>query len=235
MKAEMRDKLDLAMWQPVTPETRQLHLETIELELSTQPTRPIARHRRITRRTLVVAGAIAVATLSGAALAAEGSVPGDLLYPIKQVTEEVRSWFDDDVSASLRVDELDRVIERDAPLIQIEERLSDARIQVDQLEPDHPLRDQLSDLERDLQLREDNAGARDDVAPTTTERPAPNPGGDQSDTSTTEQGDDAVRDDPVPTTRPQDDEPPGTAPPTSSPSDEPPPTDIGDEPPPRDG
>jgi len=237
MNAEMQTKIERAMWQPVSAEVRQLHLDTIELELSA-PTRPIARRRRVTRRALVIAAAITIATLSGAALAAEGSVPGDLLYPIKQVTEEVRSWFDDDVSAIHRVDELDRVIERDSPPIEIEERLNDARFQVDQLDSDHPLRNQLLELERDLQLQQDNAieGTRDDPAPPTTERPPTIT--DQNITDTTVRVDESVPEDPPPTTRPpSDDQPPATEPPPTIPTDEPPATDPprGDDEPPRDG
>jgi hypothetical protein len=80
-------------------------------------------------------------------LAAEGSLPGETLYPVKQVTETVRSWFDDDVIADHRLDELEITVERKAGDSVIADRLRDARNAVGDLPPDHQYRTRLAELE----------------------------------------------------------------------------------------
>lgn len=49
------------------------------------------------------------------ALAAENTVPGDLLYPIKLAIEPVVQAFDNDAPAQRRVREVEALFERDAP------------------------------------------------------------------------------------------------------------------------
>ncbi len=49
------------------------------------------------------------------ALAAEDAVPGDLFYPVKEVTERVRSFVDQDIQATHRVEEVERLMFLRAP------------------------------------------------------------------------------------------------------------------------
>ncbi len=61
-----------------------------------------------------LAGLILAGAPVGAAVAAESTVPGDLLYPVKEVTERVRSIVDHDIIAEHRVDELETLLDRGA-------------------------------------------------------------------------------------------------------------------------
>ena len=49
------------------------------------------------------------------ALAAENTVPGDFLYPVKRAVEPVVQVFDSDAPAQRRVREIEVLFERDAP------------------------------------------------------------------------------------------------------------------------
>ena len=72
---------------------------------------------KLTRRTFLGTSAAALATLTivvvpvGAAVAAESSVPGEGLYPVKRVTESVRGWLDHDLIATHRVEELEVLLD----------------------------------------------------------------------------------------------------------------------------
>ncbi|MCP4247373.1 MAG: carboxypeptidase regulatory-like domain-containing protein [bacterium] len=76
---------------------------------------------------------------TGIALAAESSVPGDALYPVKQVTERIRSLVDDDVVAEHRIEELEKLVAADAPAEVIADQVNRATEQVDRLGSDHQL------------------------------------------------------------------------------------------------
>ena len=103
---------------------------------------PRSSRWRLKVRALVTA-ALVVAPV-GTAIAAEGTVPGDLLYPVKLITEPVRSIVDSDVVARHRVDELAQLIDRPAQTDRLSDAVSDAQKAVTDLPQDHPLRDQLS-------------------------------------------------------------------------------------------
>jgi hypothetical protein len=62
------------------------------------------------------------------AVAAEDSVPGEFLYPLKQVTERVRAFVGDDVAATHRVEEAERLVIRGAPLVEITRAVERAEI-----------------------------------------------------------------------------------------------------------
>ena len=80
---------------------------------------------------LAVAFALLLPT---AALAAEDAVPGDVLYPVKQSTEWVRSLIDPTVVQEHRVDELEIVIDRGAPIDVIVDRFDASVDAVDELD-----------------------------------------------------------------------------------------------------
>jgi hypothetical protein len=141
-----------------------------------------------------------------AAVAAEGSMPGDLLYPVKLATEWVLSPFDDAIEARHRVEEAERAIAD-----RLDDRvIADLTRRADQvvadLPSDHPLADRL--------------GRITDRVPATTDRPA-----ETEPTATTAT---TVADRPT-----EDDRPPSstTTTTTAAVSDRPPP----DSPPPTDG
>lgn len=96
--------------------------------------------RRAPRRlSTVLVTASLVVLPTGIALAAEGSVPGDVLYPVKKVTEQIRSLVDDDVVAEHRIEELEKLVAADASAEVIAEQVDRAAVAVDRLPAGHQL------------------------------------------------------------------------------------------------
>ncbi|MEX0698101.1 MAG: hypothetical protein WD354_00075 [Acidimicrobiia bacterium] len=87
----------------VPADVRGRHLRAISARLKTAP-------RRRRGLTLILIGAVLLVPL--AAVAAESSLPGELLYPVKRILEPVRALFDQEVVANNRVDELEILVER---------------------------------------------------------------------------------------------------------------------------
>ncbi|MDJ0953600.1 MAG: hypothetical protein QNJ81_07970 [Acidimicrobiia bacterium] len=123
MKRDLRERL--ANLRIETDEVvAQQHLTAIGAEL--RDPGPIARRTtRRTRRLTLVAAAVLV-LIPATALAAENAVPGDLLYPIKLVAEDVLGIVDPHIEAKHRIEELELVVDRDAPAAEIADRLLDA-------------------------------------------------------------------------------------------------------------
>lgn len=132
------DRLRRATWVPLPEAVAERQLAMLAGALQQRPA-PV----RLARRAVLIGVALGVLATGGAALAAESAVPGDLLYPVKQVTESVRSVFDDEVVAQHRVEELDELLERRAPAADVEEGLVVAEREVDQLPVDSNVREEL--------------------------------------------------------------------------------------------
>ncbi len=141
-------KKRLSGWKvPVRRQAAERHLAAIELTLDEQPRPTVAMRPRMPRRLVYVTAALVIAILpTGAAIAAEGTVPGDFLYPVKRVTESIRSVWDSDVVARHRVDELQALVDRGLDVQLLTDAITDAQHEVDSLVTDHPLRDRLTDL-----------------------------------------------------------------------------------------
>lgn len=101
----------------IAPEVRQRHLREISAKIASAP-------RRRRRLALVLVGAILLVPL--AAVAAEDSLPGELLYPVKRILEPVRVLFDEGVVADHRVDELEILVARRTPRPDIERPVREA-------------------------------------------------------------------------------------------------------------
>ena len=112
----------------VNPDVEERHVAAILRELGESPLPAVpVRRPGSSRRRLAVAMVTAVALLLPAvALAAEESVPGDLLYPVKQSTEWARSLIVPGAAQQHRVRELEIVIERGAPIDVVTNRFNDA-------------------------------------------------------------------------------------------------------------
>ena len=100
----------------IDPQVQERHLAEVNAALIQPPASPsLGRNAR--RRRL--AGALAAATLvlapTAMAVAAEGSLPGEALYPMKQATERIRGLIDGDLVATHRVEELEALVEGEAP------------------------------------------------------------------------------------------------------------------------
>lgn len=143
-KQSLGNRLRETIWVPMSDDAKASHLAAIEAALEAAPVRPPTVRRRLV--TIAVAAALLILP-AGIAVAAEGTLPGDVLYPIKRVTETMRAWIDSDVAAEHRVEELEELVERDAPVAAIEEQLERARIEVDRLSADHELRPRLADAQ----------------------------------------------------------------------------------------
>lgn len=108
----------------VEADVQERQISAILSELGEAPAAPIVapRLRRTRRRAVVTLAAALALLLPVAAIAAENAVPGEILYPVKQSTEWVRSLIDPSVSREHRVDELETVIERGDPIEVVTDR-----------------------------------------------------------------------------------------------------------------
>ena len=132
--------------------TRERHMAAIAKAVSVSP-----RSRRPMR--LLAVAATLVFLLPLVALAAERAVPGDLLYPIKQLFEPAARVFDSDISARHRVEEVETLLEREAPAEVIHDHLQLARDTVTDEAHDEELAvltDRLDQAHHDLLARERN-------------------------------------------------------------------------------
>lgn len=127
--------------------TKQAHEASISTALNTvgATTHGVRTPRWRVRVPALVAG-LMVALPLGTAVASEGAVPGDLLYPIKRLVEPIRSVVDPDVAAQHRVEELARLIDSPASSDRVADAVFDARDAVGDLPADHLLRAEFDKL-----------------------------------------------------------------------------------------
>ena len=131
------------------------------------------------------------------ALASDRAVPGDFLYPLKQVFEPVVGVFDTDVAAEHRVEEVEILYERDAPTDVITRHIDVARDTVATVDSGDELAhftDRLERVRRDLESREHDRKTDEEPVDDHTDRPAEGDT-DRSHVTTTTQGDRPPRDD----------------------------------------
>lgn len=156
------------------------HLDAVRAAIREQ------RAPRLRRLRLMAVALALVLMVPVLALAAERSVPGDLLYPVKRLVEPLVGVVDSEIEAEHRVEEVEILLERDAPAHIIRDHADVAR---ETVSGDHPeLSDRIDRVATDLRERESPdsetpAGAdessrtgTDDSGPTRTE---------ERDTSTT--------------------------------------------------
>lgn len=109
------DRLSSAYTMEVDAETKERHLAEMGAAIRTAPPTPIPTGFGMRRRIAAAVAAVFVVAPAGMAIAAEDTVPGDLLYPVKEITERVRSFVDDDIEATHRVEEVERLVFLRAP------------------------------------------------------------------------------------------------------------------------
>ncbi|GBD84808.1 hypothetical protein BMS3Abin02_01202 [bacterium BMS3Abin02] len=120
MKAMKRQQLTqmLEDWTKfrIPDEARAAHLNAISEAIESAPVVvPVVRSRWSTQLRRRITGLLVVTmTLgpAGVAFAAQGSLPGDSLYPAKRVVERVQAVFDPSVPARHRLDEVSGLIAR---------------------------------------------------------------------------------------------------------------------------
>jgi len=111
-----------------------IHSALAEADQATAPAIAFSPRRRLRHRAAAaLAGLVLAGAPVGAAVAAEGTVPGDLLYPVKQVTERIRSVVDHDIVAEHRVDELETLLDRGADEETLARQMTRARLALDEV------------------------------------------------------------------------------------------------------
>lgn len=161
-----RDRLRRTLWRPLSDDAKRRHHDAITDALAAidrLEAAPAPPGWALRRRIGVAIGAVSLVLVPAAVIAAESAAPGDLLYPVKQVTEAVRSIVDDEVVPEHRVDELEELLDRDAPPEVITDHLVDTAREVDRLPTDHQLRERLTDLEVRITDRVTDAPATDEA------------------------------------------------------------------------
>lgn len=170
-KQAIRTRLAAVTRRPVTHEARERHLAAIEEAIREGATAPVPRRGSRRVATLVLVAALGVLP-AGVAFAAESALPGEALYPVKRVTEAVRSLIDDDVVAEHRVEELEALLAAGAPDRRLSDQVDRTRDEVSRLAADHELRPRFdavaADVARHRQDRDRDIGVADT---TTTTRP----------------------------------------------------------------
>lgn len=144
------------------------HLEAISAALTTAEVAPLSS-ARANRRRRVVASVVAAAVIAPAGLAAasDGSLPGERLYPVKQLSERVLVLFDGAVVARHRIEEIEAL--EGAGDVDLYE---DARHALAELGEDHPLWQRLAaataqnDTGDDQTISDDDDRSEDDSAGT---------------------------------------------------------------------
>jgi len=142
MKATLHKRLS-GLRVDVPTEVAARHAAEISAELMHPG--PVTPPRRLRRRWVLPVVVAAALLIPAAAFAAESTTPGDLLYPVKRTTEWVRSIVDSTINAEHRVDELEIVIERRAPINVVSDRLADAEQSVEQSDGPRRLADRIDD------------------------------------------------------------------------------------------
>ncbi len=142
------------------------HLEAISAALTTGADTSddtVVPLSRASRRRRIVASVVAAAVIAPAGLAAasEGSIPGDALYPVKQLSERVIVLFDSDVIARHRIEEIERL---EASGRFDPELYDDAREALTELGEGHPLWERLAASSDDYD-RQSPPIAQDDDEP----------------------------------------------------------------------
>lgn len=140
----------------VAEDTKSRHIAEMGAALKSAPPTPVPAGFALRRR---LAGALAavfvVVAPVGMAVAAEDSVPGDVLYPMKQVTERVRGVFDDDVEATHRVEEVERLVFLRAPRAAITRAVERAEAATSELVDRSSLGSRLESARRRLQEQDE--------------------------------------------------------------------------------
>jgi len=150
------ERLSSAYRVEVAEDTKTRHIAEMGAALKSAPPAPVPTGFALRRR---LAGALAavfvVVAPVGMAVAAEDSVPGDVLYPMKQVTERVRAVFDDEVEATHRIEEVERLVFLRAPRAAITRAVERAEAATSELADRSTLGSRLESARRRLQEQDE--------------------------------------------------------------------------------
>ncbi len=190
---------------------RERQLTEIRREIRTAPRRRVRMGRYL--------AAAAIVTIPSVAIASNGSLPGEPLYPIKLLVEPLVRVFDRHVVADHRIDEVEILIRRGADDAVIRRQIDIARVEVDRIGDEavrHRLTDRLDRMVRDMEPGTTSIGDRPQEQPQ--DRPATTVPTDVRPAETTAPANDPPPADgerPTETTRPAEN-PPATDAPTAT-------------------
>jgi len=160
------ERLSAAYRIQVDEVTKERHIAEMSTAIRTAPSAPSSPGYALRSR---VAGAVAavlvVVAPVGMAVAAEDAVPGEFLYPLKQATERVRAFVDDDIAATHRVEEAERLVVRGAPIVEITRAVERAEVATSGLSEDRLLGPRLESIRERLRQQEEQeraSAARDE-------------------------------------------------------------------------
>jgi hypothetical protein len=131
------------------------------------------------RRWAVSLAAIGTALVPVAAVAAESSIPGDALYPVKLTVERIQVLFDGDVDAEHRVSDLEELLERDAAPVVIARHIVETDHVLDQTTDRVDLIKRYDDAVTDFLAREHDRPAVD-IRPESGQTDRPTERGDRT-------------------------------------------------------
>ena len=124
--------------------------------IRTAPSSPSSPGYALRSRVAGAAAAVLVVVAPvGMAVAAEDAVPGEFLYPLKQATERVRAFVDDDIAATHRVEEAERLVVRGAPIVEITRAVERAEAATSSLIEDRLLGPRLEIIRERLRQQEE--------------------------------------------------------------------------------
>ena len=151
------ERLSSAYRIEVGPETRERHLAELGAATRMTPPAPVPVGFGLRRRVAAAVAAIFIVVPAGVALAAENAVPGDFLFPVKEITERVRSIVDHDIEATHRVEEVERLVFRRAPFHTVTRALERAESATLQLAESGDLRFRLERARERMQQQDEEA------------------------------------------------------------------------------
>lgn len=180
------DRLSAAYSVEVDPGTKERHIAEVSAAIRTAPPTPVPTGFALRRRIAGAAAAVlAVVAPVGMAVAAEDAVPGDLLYPMKQVTERVRSVVDSDIAATHRVEEAELLVVRGAPVLEITRAIERAETATSGVVEDDTLGPRLEAIRERLRRPEAQESGPVEQEPSQSDRPDP-PGSGPGNTDRTD-------------------------------------------------
>jgi hypothetical protein len=152
------ERLSAAFRTEVDDATRKRHVAEMQAAIRTAPPAPAPGAFALRYRIAGAAAAVVVFVAPvGMAVAAENAVPGEFLYPVKQITERVRGLVDDDIAATHRVEEAERLVVRGAPIVEITRAVERAEHATSDMGEVGVLGPRLESVRERLRLREEGA------------------------------------------------------------------------------
>jgi hypothetical protein len=150
------ERLSAAYRTEVDEVTKERHIAEMSTAIRTAPPAPSSTGYALRSRVAGAAAAVLVVVGPvGMAVAAEDAVPGEFLYPLKQATERVRAFVDDDIAATHRVEEAERLVVRGAPIVEITRAVDRAEAATSGLIEDRLLGPRLESIRERLRQQEE--------------------------------------------------------------------------------